>query len=396
MIFKELIILVCVFFFCAGTFAQSVKDVKKEKEKCEKEISYLNKLLGEATKNKSASIGKLSILQEKIIQSKKLLSSLDQEVKFLQTNISLNEKKIGELQEEKNAMLDLYAKLVYGSWKRRNKTDKMMFIFSSSDFNQAYNRFKYFQQIQEYSGHQLELIYRVNDSLDLKNQNLKNLILQKNQVLNSIHEKNRELESEKLKESQYISELKKKEKEIRNGLQKEIQRRQKLAKQLNKLIASQIKKSGSSSSTKYKMTPEEKLLSDDFMKNKGKLPWPVIQGLVSKKFGVNINPIHSKVKMDSYGIDIMTLKNADVRVVFKGVVADIGYEPYLNNMVVVRHGSYLTFYCNVVDLTVKKGDKVNTKDIIGKVGYDPDQGSILIFQVWKDYEKLNPELWLAR
>lgn len=396
MFFKKLCILVCIFFFYTVVCAQSVNEIKKEKERCEKEISYLNKLLGEAVKNKTASTGKLSILQEKIVQSKKLLNSLNQEVKLLQTNISANEKRIGELQDEKTVMLDLYAKLVYGSWKKRNKTNKLMFIFSSSDFNQAYNRFKYFQQIQEYSGRQLDLIRQVNDSLDSKNLNLKSLIAQKNQVLSSIHDKNRELEGEKLKESQYISELQKKEKELKSKLQKETQRRQKLAKELNRLIASQIKKSGSSSTTKYKMTPEEKLVSDDFLKNKGRLPWPVIQGLVTKKFGLNTSPLHQKVKMYSDGIEIMTLKNAEVRAVFQGVVADIGFSDYWKNIIIIRHGSYLTVYTNVIDVKVKKGDKVNTKDIIGKVAYDPDEGSILIFQLWKDCDKQNPELWLAK
>lgn len=396
MFFKKLCILVCIFFFYTVACAQSVNEIKKEKERCEKEISYLNKLLGEAVKNKTASTGKLSILQEKIVQSKKLLNSLNQEVKLLQTNISANEKRIGELQDEKTVMLDLYAKLVYGSWKKRNKTNKLMFIFSSSDFNQAYNRFKYFQQIQEYSGRQLDLIRQVNDSLDSKNLNLKSLIAQKNQVLSSIHDKNRELEGEKLKESQYISELQKKEKELKSKLQKETQRRQKLAKELNRLIASQIKKSGSSSTTKYKMTPEEKLVSDDFLKNKGRLPWPVIQGLVTKKFGLNTSPLHQKVKMYSDGIEIMTLKNAEVRAVFQGVVADIGFSDYWKNIIIIRHGSYLTVYTNVIDVKVKKGDKVNTKDIIGKVAYDPDEGSILIFQLWKDCDKQNPELWLAK
>ncbi len=335
-------------------------------------------------------------MQEKIVQSKKLLNSLNQEVYYIQKDIELNEKRIGELQAEKDAMLKLYSKLVYGSWKKRNKTNKLMFILSSSDFNQAYNRFKYFQQVQEYSGRQLELIRQVNDSLNLKNQDLKSLMIQKNSVLNTICVKNQELESEKSKENQYVSELQKKEKELQKKLQNETQRQQRLAKELNKLIARQIKKSGSTSSTKYKLTPEEKLVSDDFVKNKGKLPWPVVQGFISKKFGINVDPVYKRVKTFSDGINIMTSKNADVRAVFQGVVSEIGYNPFSNNFIIIRHGNYLTLYLNVINISVKKGDKVNTKDVLGKVGYDPEEGSVLIFQLWKDIEKQNPELWLAK
>ncbi len=397
MIFSRLTILFLIILLpCLTVCAQSVNDIKKQKEKTEKEISYLNKLLNDATKSKSVSIEKLNILQEKIVQSKKLLNSLNQEVYYIQKDIELNEKRIGELQAEKDAMLKLYSKLVYGSWKKRNKTNKLMFILSSSDFNQAYNRFKYFQQVQEYSGRQLELIRQVNDSLNLKNQYLKSLMIQKNSVLNTICVKNQELESEKSKENQYVSELQKKEKELQKKLQNETQRQQRLAKELNKLIARQIKKSGSTSSTKYKLTPEEKLVSDDFVKNKGKLPWPVVQGFISKKFGINVDPVYKRVKTFSDGINIMTSKNADVRAVFQGVVSEIGYNPFSNNFIIIRHGNYLTLYLNVINISVKKGDKVNTKDVLGKVGYDPEEGSVLIFQLWKDIEKQNPELWLAK
>ena len=122
--------------------AQSINTVRKQKAAAEKEITYLNKLLKDAAKDKSVSTRNLKILQEKIIQSERLLKSLNQEVKYFQNEINSNEKRITELQVEKNNMLDLYAKLVYGTWKKRNKTDKLMFVFSSADFNQAYNRFK--------------------------------------------------------------------------------------------------------------------------------------------------------------------------------------------------------------------------------------------------------------
>ena len=356
----------------------------------------MNKLLKESDKNKSVSIGKLNILQEKIVQSQKLLNSLDQELKLLQAGIYANEKRIAELEKEKKAMLQLYEKLIYNSWKKRNKTNKLMFIFSSSDFNQAYNRFKYFQQTQEYSGRQLELIRQVNDSLNLKNQTLKNLMDSKNQILLSISEKNKELEKEKISEKQYIAELQQKNKELQRKLQKEEQKRQKLAKDLSKLIAGQNKNSGSGSSTKYKMTPEEKLVSDQFYANKGKLPWPVTQGLVVRKFGIHSDALHSNVKRFSDGIDILTLKDADIRAVFQGTVTFISYNFNTNYVVFIRHGDYVSMYINVVDLKVKKGDKVNTKDVIGKVGYDPENGSVLYFQIWKNQQKENPQLWLAK
>lgn len=390
----NIIILFLVFLLQGGLFAQSIGDVRKQREKSEKEIQYLNKLLNEAAANKSVSLEKLNILQQKILTTKKLLNSLNQEVNYIQSHISVNENRIREFEVEKKSMLDLYAKLVYGSWKKRDKTNKLMFILSSSDFNQAYNRFKYFQQIQEYSGRQLELIRQVNDSLELKNQELKKLVEQKNLVLNDMDKQNRELETEKVKENKYITELKDKEKEVRKKLQKETEKRKKLEQQLAKLIANQAKKSGSSSSV-YKLTPEEKLISDDFEKNKGKLPWPVAEGFISEKFGIKRHSELKYVQINNDGINITTTKNADVRAVFQGVVIEICYISGYN-VVIIRHGKYMSVYPNLSNVTVKKGEKVATKQIIGKIAYDDEKGNVINFQIWQDLQKLDPELWLAK
>lgn len=380
----------------------SISAIKKEKEKSEKAITYLNKLLKESTHNQTASLEKLNILQQKIVQSKRLLSSLSKEVKLVQASIEKNERRIEELENQREAMLDLYAKLVYGTWKRRNKVNKLMFILSSSDFNQAYNRFKYFQQIQEYSSRQLQMIRQINDSLNVKNRELQGLIVQKNAVLGTISQKNSDLHAQQNRENQYIKELKGKQKELKQKLQREMASSKRLTEKLNKLIAQQAKKSGSSSSV-LKLTPEEKLLADDFVKNKGKLPWPVTEGFISRKFGliVNTDPIFKGVQVFNNGIDITTSKNADVRSVFKGIVSDIFYLPGYNNVVIIRHGNYFTVYPNLKDLKIKKGDQVNTKELIGKIALDNDKGNVLNFQVWKDQaggqaEKLNPELWLAK
>lgn len=375
--------------------AQSITEIRKEKEKSEKEISYLNKLLNETQNSRSVSLEKLDILQQKILQTKRLINSLNGEVKYLQSNIETNKKRIEELQEDKKAMLALYAKLVYGTWKKRNKTNKLMFILSSTDFNQAYNRFKYFQQIQEYSKRQLRLVEQVNDSLNQKNKDLNVLVERKNATLNSIGVQNKELQSEQVKEDRYIAELRKKEKEIKKKLEVQERNRKRLASELSKLIARQNKKSGSSSNT-YKLTPEEKLVSDDFAKNKGKLPWPVTEGFISEKFGIHVHPIHKQIRMENGGVNITTSKGAGVRSVFNGEVSEILLMPGFNNVVIIRHGSYLSVYSNLVEVVVVKGQKIKTKDLIGKVAFDAEKGSVLHFEVWKDINKLDPELWLAK
>ncbi|RHV91019.1 peptidase M23 [Odoribacter sp. OF09-27XD] len=394
------ILLILFLFLCGSLTAQSINQIKKEKEQSEKQISYLNKLLKETQNSKSFSLERLNLIQQKIVQSKRIINSLNQEVRYFEGQIQSNEKRISELIADRESMLDLYGKLIYGLWKKRNKTDRLMFIFSSSDFNQAYNRYKYFEQIQNYSRRQLSQISRINDSLYIRNDRLKKYILQKNAALDDINAKNKDLSQQQQNENQIIGDFRKKEKEITGKLRNEQKKRERLTRELNKLIAEQAKKSGGSSGS-YKMTPEEKLISDDFAKNKGKLPWPVNQGIISEKFGINSDPVYKQIKMPNNGINITTLRDADVRAVFNGVVSEIILIPGFNNTVIVRHGNFLTVYANLVNIVVKKGQKVSTKQTIGKVAYDTEKGSILNFQLWiiktkQDPDKQNPEIWLAR
>lgn len=389
------ILILLLFSFINPLCAQSIQAIKKEKERSEKEIAYLNKLLNEARNNKHVSLGRLNIIQRKITQSKKIISSLKQEVLYFEKQIEKNEMRLTELTNKRELMLDLYSKLIYNLWKKKDNINKLMFIFSSSDFNQAYNRYRYFEQIQSYSKRQLVLISQINDSLQLRNRQLKEYLDQKNVALKEIDIKNTDLLAQQQNEKQFVQQLQKKEKDIVRKLQNEQKNRNRLAKELNKLIASQTKKSGSSTSA-YKMTPEEKLVSEDFVKNKGKLPWPVNQGIISEKFGVNVHPVYKRVEMINNGISISTLKNADVRTVFNGIVSEILFMPGFNNVVIIQHGNYFTVYSNLADVVVKKGQKLTTKQVIGKIAYDQDNGSLLNFQVWKNMDKLNPEDWLAR
>lgn len=388
-------VILIVLFSCNFTIAysQSIEAIKKKNEKTEKEIAYLNKLLDNARNDQSATIQKITIINQKIEKGKEMIQSLTKEMDYIESRINDNEHVKSNLEADKKQMLDFYAKMVYETWKKRNTSDKLVYIFSASSFSQAYARYKYFEQVQDYSKRQLKQIEQTNDSLTTINTQLAKLIAQKNAAQSKIFAQNNELIKEQNQANKYIGELKKKEKELVRKLDTEIKNRERFKKELEKLIAAQAKKSGSKNSN-YKLTPEEKLISDDFAKNKGKLPWPVEQGFVSEKFGINIHPVFKQVKLNNAGITITTSRNADVRAVFKGVVTEIMFIPGDNNVVIVRHGNYLTVYSNLVEIFIKKGDTVNVKQRIGKLA-SSGENSTLNFQVWKDKDNMDPQLWLT-
>lgn len=392
-VFRNILVFIFLLFFICS-YSQSIEAIKKKNEKTEKEIAYLNKLLENTRKDRSTTVQKVSIINQKIVKGKEMIASLMNEVKYIESQINNNEFIKSRLESDKQRMLDFYSKMVYETWKKRNESDKLIYIFASSSFAEAYARYKYFEQVQDYSKRQVQLIERTNDSLTMINGQLSELMAQKNVTQSKIMFQNNQLINEQNEANKSIADLKKKEKELLRKLNVEIKNRERFKKELEKLIAAQTKKSGSKNSA-YKLTPEEKLISDDFAKNRGKLPWPVEQGFVSEKFGVNVHPVFKQVKLDNAGITITTSRNAEVRAVFKGVVTEIMFIPGDNNVVIVRHGNYLTVYSNLVEIFIKKGDTVNVKQKIGKLAVSSGNNSTLNFQVWKDRDNLDPQLWLT-
>ena len=378
----------------AFSFSQSIDEVKKKKEQAEKEISYLNKLLNSTRNNRSTTLQKLTIINQKIVKGKEIIQSLNDEVSYLEKLITDNERIKTHLESNRQKMMDFYAKMVYETWKKKNQSDKLVFIFSSTTLMQAYARYKYFDQVQDYSKRQIELIKAANDSLTTVNNKLNLLVSEKNGKQNLIVAKNAELIREQNQANSYVNELKKKERELDKKLKAEIKKREVLANKLKSLIAAQAKKSGSKNSN-YKLTSEEKLISDDFAKNKGKLPWPVEEGFVSEKFGVNVHPLFKQVKLTNDGITVTTSAGADVRSVFTGTVVEIMFIPGYNNVVMIRHGNYLTLYSNIIKVYIRKGDVIKLKQKIGKLASDNESSSTLNFQIWRDKEKLDPQLWLS-
>ncbi|MDR0983229.1 MAG: peptidoglycan DD-metalloendopeptidase family protein [Culturomica sp.] len=393
---KRLSVILFFFFITTLLCAQSTTEIRAQKEKSEKEIAYLNKLLKETENSRSLSIDRLNMIQQKMTESKNLITILNQEMKMIERRIDRNEKKRQELIARKETLLDMYSRIVYGLWKKRDNTNKLMFIVASSDFNQAYKRYKYFEQIQSYSKRQLILLDQINDSIHNNSNELKSLMIQKNTTLKDINNKNIDLIAQQKNENKEIESIKKKEKEIAAKIKKEQQAQERLTKELEKLIAAQNKKSSNSTAI-YKMTPEEKLVSDDFVKNKGKLPWPVSEGVVIDHMGMRKHPVHTRITIRTDGVNIATSKNSDVRSIFKGTVIEVLFIKGSNNAVVIRHGNYMTVYSNLMDVNVKVGQNINTKQVIGKVGFDEDKGSVFNFQIWTNsLERLNPEQWLAK
>ena len=173
-----------------------------------------------------------------------------------------------------------------------------------------------------------------------------------------------------------------------------------IEKQIDRLIRESIaaanKKAGNTTNTTtFVLTPEAKELANDFKSNRGRLPWPVEKGLLTKKFGRQPHPLEPSIMIESSGIEISSERGAKARSVFAGEVSDVQQAANGTATIVLRHGDYITTYSNVGKVFVKKGDKVSTKQVLGEVFFNTfTNKAILKFLIFQNTTKLNPQSWI--
>ncbi|MEI6122419.1 MAG: peptidoglycan DD-metalloendopeptidase family protein [Bacteroidota bacterium] len=409
---KSLVVFFCFFgiivFMCVYPFAQNqqAKDKLLDKKKqIEEEIAYYKKLIDETKKTRNLSVNQLVLLKNQIAQRENLIDEINSEMLMLDNIINQNMQKVQRSKAQLQAIKDGYAKMIYNAYKNRNAIDRLMFIFASKDFNQAYQRLKYLQQYNEYLHRQVDLILNTTNEILEKN---KELVAQKNDkhdLLLSSEEEKEQLALEKEKKDADVKKLKQTEKDLRNKLKQKEEQARVLRNKIESVITDEIKKSAHKSNititntttVKNVLTPEEKVVSDNFSINKGKLPWPVERGVITGSFGEHPHPVLEGIKVKNNGVDISTTPGAAVRVVLNGVVSSIVSITNNNKAVIVRHGEFFTVYSNLQSVSVKKDQQVATKQNIGIVSTGADDGKTeLHFEVWQGKLTCNPAEWLAR
>ena len=294
-----------------------------------------------------------------------------------------------------------YAHLIQQAYKNRDSYDKLMFIFSASNFNQAYKRVKFIQQYTSYREKQAEAIklksedlIELNESLAVKKQKKQALATEKNK------------EKKKLNENITISNktltsLQQNEKELKKQLKQQVKQREKINKAIDRIIAEEIRKSKDTNSGNFVLTPEAKELSSKFSKNKGKLPWPTEKGIITGTFGVHNHPVLPGIKVENNGIDITTEKGSSVRAVFTGTVSAVLDFQHMGKAVIINHGSYRTVYSNLNDVLVEQGQQIDTRQFIGTVLTNKQTGKteahfeILFINNKGAFVKQNPSVWIS-
>ena len=396
-----ILVFTLTFYGKGYTQSTSKKQLEARRLKLEKEIKEANSILT-LTNNKQKSVSsQVEDLMYKINIRKNLIRVTNDQANLLSRLISKNSKEVDQLTVQLELLKKDYAEMVVKSYKSRSVHSRLMFLFSSENFKQAYKRLQYFEQYKLYQKNQAEIIKSKSLELNQLNAELK---LQQDEK-KSLIEKNREvnliLEEELKQQNILITDIKKDIGKYRTSINRKQREIEKLDKQIEKLIKEAIaasnKKKGSKRSSSFTLTPEAKALAASFESNKGKLPWPVKKGIVKVKYGTQPSPIDPSIKIRSNGIRIATEPAAKVKAIFKGEVLAIHLVKRGNPSVLIRHGNYISVYKNLSKIYVKKGQIIETNQEIGQVFTNPNSGeSILNFSLFKDGSTQNPMYWIMR
>lgn len=383
---------------------QSKEYLESKKKQLQSEINYTNELLDETKKNKRLSLSQLVTLNKKISVREELISTISSEIRNINRQINITNREIDDLQFELTKLKEEYSRMIYYAYKNQNAYSRLMFIFASNDFQQAYMRMKYLQQYSDYRHKQAELIVAKQAELNVKIQELEAKKSDKRVLLDSEQAEKQNLTAEKSEKQKVFSKLQEQESKLKKDLKKKKAEAEKFQQAILQIIQKELEKAQTQAVKENKekpmklvLTPEAQQLSNSFAANKAKLPWPVVKGIISERFGIHPHPLMPNIDINNNGIDITTNTGALARAVFDGEVKAIVNMPGSGKFILVRHGEFLTIYSNLKDIYVKVGDKIKTKQQLASILFDEeDSKTVLHFELWKGQTKFNPEEWLFK
>jgi murein DD-endopeptidase MepM/ murein hydrolase activator NlpD len=396
---KEAFLILCLFFvFFIDNKAQSKAELEEQRKKTLDEIAYVDNMLKTTEKEKTESLGKLRIIGSRLNLREKVINGMREEIALLNERIALNTIAIEMMEED---LLDLkkdYSIAVVNAYKAKKVNPELSYILSASDFNQGYKRLRYLQQVTKFRRRESEIIAELRNQVEAARNRLENDLSKISDLKSKEEIQKKLLEQEKGSSQKLVKSLGTKEKQLRKDLEEKKRIAKRIELEISRIIEEERRKS-----IKSDLTPEQRLIGENFADNKGRLPWPVERGVITSQFGIRNHPVLKYVTEENIGIEITSSGDTEVRSVFKGEVVKVFAFSGANWTVLIRHGRYLTAYQNIIGVKVKQGDRIETKQVLGKVFSDKTGGNkaVLKFMIFEDKaktdpEKLDPELWISK
>jgi len=423
--------LVSLLFICMTSvlWSQSSQQEKLEQRKAEiqKEIRDNEKLLISVKSKEKSAMNVFMIQKNKIRLKEILINTTEKQAKYLANDMYINQMKINKLNKELSVLKEDYAKMIVKSYKSRSEQSRAMFILSSDNFLQAYKRAQYLKQYTSFRKNQGEEIKSKSVELVNYNNKLNSQKIAKQKLIVENQKEKVSLVKEKEEQEKLVNSIKKDKNRIVSDIRKKQRESKTIDKQIDRLIREAIAEANRKaalekarakalannsnaspkevaaavakepvSSSRIELTPEAKLIADNFRANRGSLPWPVEKGFISLGYGDQAHPIYNTLVIHNSGVEITTNEGASARAVFGGEVASVMILSPVNKAVMIQHGDYFTIYQNLSSVSVNKGDKVSIKQTLGRVRTNGDTGKTVIkFLLLQNTSYTNPQGWLS-
>jgi len=380
---KRLTIITFILSFCSFVYihGQELTSLNTRKEELMKKIDRANSLLKSYDQKKSNSITQIRLYDRQILDREKLVSVYNQELEVLDIQIGQLSTNISSAETEIHQLKQDYSRLIRKAFENRKIYNQFTFFLGAESFNAAYRKYILLLEYNKFRKNQGLLIERKRDQLKIEYTKLEIKRDEKNYVIDQVEAEKSKLNTIKYTHQTNISQLKKKERQIK----KELKKQQKALKVLENSILKLVTEASKST------------VISNFNESKGKLSWPVKDGLVISKFGEHQHPVLKYIKVNNNGIDIKSTHTLSVTSVFKGEISRVVGIPGYNKAVIIRHGKYLTVYANLSSVSVKPGATVTGDTVIGAIySGEGENAGVLHFELWEENKKINPEIWLVK
>ena len=387
------VIWVLFWLFQNVLFSQSIAELEAQRSRTIDEISYIDNLLRATSRERQEGINSLSIVSNRLALRERVLAGMREEISLLSFRIELNTIAVSMMESDLAVLKQDYAKAVVNSYKTMKGYPLMAYVLSAKDFNQGYKRIKYLQQIATLRRNSAEIIEELKEQIETSKEKLSTDLYTVSDLRTKEETQRSLLAQEQRNRQQLIRTLSSREQQ----LQQELNEKRRIAQQIESEIQRLIEEERRRAET-FALTPEQRLLGENFSDNKGRLPWPA-EGIVTSQFGVRRHPELRNLTEDNIGIEITSSGSIPAKAVFRGEVARVFSIPGANMTVILRHGQYLSVYANLVNIRVRAGDVVAVGQVLGDVYADSNENTkcVLKFMIFENELKyLDPEQWLAK